>query len=143
MVIYGVTNKKDGKCLKKLVSWKNHYLLDMWMSIVLNNDNDNEGLLIEFEEAIYDLENDCQEAIKFLQNHVTEHRVHISDNEDLVGEWEYKWDREIPFNPFFRHNFRFYLGRYGVDGFVNYLKTILDFIKEYQKKYEVFIYEIG
>lgn len=142
MTIYGVTYKEDGKCLKKLVSWKNHYLLNMWMGTVLNNGNDVEGLLIEFEDALYDLEDDCQEAISFLKNHVTEHRLHISDNENLVGEWEYNWDKEIPVNPFFKYDFRFYLGRYGVDGFVNYLEVIFDFIKEYKKKYEVFIYEL-
>ena len=144
MIIYGVTPKKDGKCLTKLVSWKNHYLLNMWFSIELNNGNDTEGLLISFEDAIYILKEDCQKAIIFLRDHVTEYRLHpdVPEFKDLVGEWEYKWDEEIPENPFFKYDFRFYLGRYGVDGFINYLTVIIEFIDNYEGKYDEFMYEL-
>ena len=143
MIIYGVTYpKKNYTCLKELVSWKNHYLLDMWITIVCNGGNSTEGVIISFEDEIHDLKEDCQKAIEFLNNHVTEYRLHISENEDLISEWEYKWDAEIPDNPFFKHSFRFYLGRYGVDGFIYRLQLIVDFINEYNQKYDVFAYQI-
>ena len=143
MIIYGVTYQKGGgKCLKELVSWKNHYLLDLWFTTVLLGGNSTEGVIVPFEDIIYTLEEDCQKAIEFLNNHVTGYRLHISENEDLISEWEYKWDAEIPDNPFFKHSFRFYLGRYGVDGFIYRLQLIIDFIKKYEQEYDVFMYEV-
>lgn len=142
MVMYGAEYKDDEIHLKELVSWKNHYLLDNWFTNKCIEGNSTEGLFIPIEDAIYDLEEDCIEAIEFLKDHVTEYRLHISEDETLVDEWEYKWDAEIPPNPFFKHNFRFYLGRYGVDGFINYLEIIIEFIKKYKDMYEVFMYHI-
>ena len=144
MIIYGVTSPKKGyKCLKELVSWKNHYLLNMYITIKWNGGNSTEEVIIPFEYDMIDiLKEDCTEAIDFLKNHVTEYRLHISENESLVDEWEYKWDAEIPDNPFFKHDFRFFLGRYGIEGFVNYLKVILDFINEYTQVYDVFMYRV-
>lgn len=143
MMIYGVTYpKKNHICLKKLVSWKNHYLLDMWITIALNDGNSTEGVFIPFEEETCFLKEDCQKAIKFLENHVTEHRLHISENKNLIKEWEYKWDAEIPDNSFFKHDFRFFLGRYGIDGFIYRLQLIIEFINEYAQEYESFMYRI-
>jgi len=141
MIIYAQIFKGDNDIyLKELVSWKNHYLLNMWFNEYAGFDT--EGVLIPFEDAIYDLEEDCKNAIKFLKDHVTGYRLHISEDESLIGEWEYKWDKEIPENPFFKHDFRFYLGRYGVEGFIDYLELILEFISNYDGKYSMFVYQL-
>lgn len=142
MELYGAEYKNDEIHLKELVSWKNHYLLDAWFTNTCIDGNSTEGLFIPIEDAIYTLKEDCTEAIEFLKNHVKEYRLHISENESLIGEWEYKWDAELPDNPFFHHNFRFFLGRYGVDGFINYLEIIIEFIQKYKDEYDSFMYHI-
>lgn len=145
MKIYGVKYLENNDIyLKQLVSWRNHYLLDMYISQCLIDGNDTEGLYISIDGEILvdDLKKDCLKAIDFLENNVTAHRLHISDNTELIGEWEYKWDKEIPNNPFFKYDFQFHLGRYGVDGFIYHLQLIVDFINEYGGEFEEFMYEV-